>query len=185
MKKINRLLIISLIILLSSVTNIYGEIKDNKGVHNILLINSYDIDNKWENSIKDGFKESTKDNPNINIKTEYLDIRNNNNEKYLRDFEKLLNTKYKDSNFDMVVTVDDEAFNLARKGLLHKDSIFYKKIIVTTGVSEIINLSPEEKKYITGFMDGRSKIELIKIITRLQPKIKKINVLIDDTSYCK
>lgn len=185
MKKINRLLIISLIILLSSVTNIYGEIKDNKGVHNILLINSYDIDNKWENSIKDGFKESTKDNPNINIKTEYLDIRNNNNEKYLRDFEKLLNTKYKDSNFDMVVTVDDEAFNLARKGLLHKDSIFYRKIIVTTGVSEIINLSPEEKKYITGFMDGRSKIELIKIITRLQPKIKKINVLIDDTSYCK
>ncbi|UPA32309.1 ATP-binding protein [Terrisporobacter glycolicus] len=185
MKKINRLLIISLTILLSSVTNIYGEIKDNKGVHNILLINSYDIDNKWENSIKDGFKESTKDNPNINIKTEYLDIRNNNNEKYLRDFEKLLNTKYKDSNFDMVVTVDDEAFNLARKGLLHKDSIFYKKIIVTTGVSEIINLSPEEKKYITGFMDGRSKIELIKIITRLQPKIKKINVLIDDTSYCK
>ncbi|WP_343342320.1 HAMP domain-containing sensor histidine kinase [Terrisporobacter petrolearius] len=185
MKKINRLLIISLIILLSSVTNIYGEIKDNKGVHNILLINSYDIDNKWENSIKDGFKESTKDNLNINIKTEYLDIRNNNNEKYLRDFEKLLNTKYKDSNFDMVVTVDDEAFNLARKGLLNKDSIFYKKILVTTGVSEIINLSPEEKKYITGFMDGRSKIELIKIITRLQPKIKKINVLIDDTNYCK
>lgn len=185
MKKINRLLIISLIILLSSVTNIYGEIKDNEGVHNILLINSYDIDNKWENSIKDGFKESTKDNPNINIKTEYLDIRNNNNEKYLRDFEKLLNTKYKDSNFDMVVTVDDEAFNLTRKGLLDEDSIFYKKIIVTTGVSEIINLSPEEKKYITGFMDGRSKIELIKIITRLQPEIKKINVLIDDTGYCK
>lgn len=185
MKKINRLLIILLIILLSSITNIYGDIKDNKDVHNILLINSYDIDNKWENSIKDGFKESMKNNPNINIKTEYLDIRNNNNEKYLRDFEKLLNTKYKDSNFDMVVTVDDEAFSLVRKGLLNKNSIFYKKIIVTTGVSEIINLTPEEKKYITGFMDGRPKIELIKIITRLQPQIKTINVLIDDTDYCK
>lgn len=185
MKKINRLLIISLIIFLSSITNIYGDIKDNKDVHNILLINSYDIDNKWENSIKDGFKESMKNNPNINIKTEYLDIRNNNNEKYLRDFEKLLNTKYKESNFDMVVTVDDEAFSLVRKGLLNKNSIFYKKIVVTTGVSEIINLTPDEKKYITGFMDGRSKIELIKIITRLQPQIKTINVLIDNTNYCK
>ncbi|MEW9080444.1 sensor histidine kinase, partial [Terrisporobacter glycolicus] len=170
---------------LSSITNIYGDIKDNKDVHNILLINSYDIDNKWENSIKDGFKESMKNNPNINIKTEYLDIRNNNNEKYLRDFEKLLNTKYKESNFDMVVTVDDEAFSLVRKGLLNKNSIFYKKIVVTTGVSEIINLTPDEKKYITGFMDGRSKIELIKIITRLQPQIKTINVLIDNTNYCK
>lgn len=185
MKKINRLLIILLIIFLSSITNIYGDIKDNKDVHNILLINSYDIDNKWENSIKDGFKESMKNNPNINIKTEYLDIRNNNNEKYLRDFEKLLNTKYKESNFDMVVTVDDEAFSLVRKGLLNKNSIFYKKIVVTTGVSEIINLTPDEKKYITGFMDGRSKIELIKIITRLQPQIKTINVLIDNTNYCK
>lgn len=185
MKKINRLLIILLIIFLSSITNIYGDIKDNKDVHNILLINSYDIDNKWENSIKDGFKESMKNNTNINIKTEYLDIRNNNNEKYLRDFEKLLNTKYKESNFDMVVTVDDEAFSLVRKGLLNKNSIFYKKIVVTTGVSEIINLTPDEKKYITGFMDGRSKIELIKIITRLQPQIKTINVLIDNTNYCK
>ncbi|MCC3868635.1 sensor histidine kinase [Terrisporobacter mayombei] len=185
MKNINRLLIISLIIFLSSITNIYGETKDNKDIHNILLINSYDIDNKWENSINDGFKESMKNNPNINIKTEYLDIRNNNNEKYLRDFEKLLNTKYRDSNFDMVVTIDDEAFNLARKGLLNKNSIFYKKIIVTTGVSELISLTSEEKEYITGFMDGRSKIELIKLITRLQPQVKTINVLIDDTNYCK
>lgn len=127
MKKINRLLIISLIILLSSVTNIYGEIKDNKDLHNILLINSYDIDNKWENSIKDEFKESMKNNPNIKIKTEYLDIRNNNNQNYLKNLEKLLNTKYKDNNFDMIVTVDDEAFNLARQGLFNTNSIFYKK----------------------------------------------------------
>ncbi|WP_434796291.1 sensor histidine kinase [Terrisporobacter vanillatitrophus] len=183
MKKTNRLLIISLIILLSSVTSIYAQVKDNKDLHNILLINSYDIDNKWENSIKDGFKESMKNNPNIKIKTEYLDIRNNNNQNYLKNFEKLLNTKYKDNNFDMIVTVDDEAFNLARQGLFNENSIFYKKIIVFTGVNEIINLKFQEKEYITGFMDGRSKIELMKLITRLQPQVKKINVLIDDTNY--
>lgn len=183
MKKINRLLVISLIILLSSVTSIYAQVEDNKDLHNILLINSYDIDNKWENSIKDGFKESMKNNPNIKIKTEYLDIRNNNNQNYLKNFEKLLNTKYKDNNFDMIVTVDDEAFNLARQGLFNENSIFYKKIIVFTGVNEIINLKFQEKEYITGFMDGRSKIELMKLITRLQPQVKKINVLIDDTNY--
>lgn len=32
-------------------------------------------------------------------------------------------------------------------------------------------------------MDGRSKIELMKLITRLQPQVKKINVLIDNTNY--
>lgn len=48
-KKINSLLIICLIIWGNSITHIYSDTnKDNK-THNILLINSYDIDNEWEN----------------------------------------------------------------------------------------------------------------------------------------
>ena len=185
MKKINRLLIISLLILISSISRIYADTKDSKDMYNILLINSYDIDNKWENRVKDGLKEVTKDNPNINIKTEYLDIRNNNNEYYIRDFETLLNTKYKDNAFDMIITVDDEAFNLVRKGLFDKNNIFYKKIIVFTGVNERINLTSQEKKYITGFMDSRSKIEIIKLISKLNPNAININVLLDNTNYSK
>ncbi len=185
MKKINRLLIISLLILISSISRIYADTKDSKDMYNILLINSYDIDNKWENRVKDGLKEVTKDNPNINIKTEYLDIRNNNNEYYIRDFETLLNTKYKDNAFDMIITVDDEAFNLVRNGLFDKNNIFYKKIIVFTGVNERINLTSQEKKYITGFMDSRSKIEIIKLISKLHPNAININVLLDNTNYSK
>lgn len=185
MKKINILLTISLLILMTSISHIYGDTIDNKDMYNILLINSYDIDNNWENHVKDGLKEVIKDNPNINMKTEHLDIRNNNNEYYLRDFEILLNTKYKDNDFDMIITVDDEVFDLVRKGLFDKDSIFYKKIIVFTGVNEKINLTSQEKKYITGFVDGRSRIELIKLISKLHPNIKNINVLLDNTNYSK
>lgn len=185
MKKINILLTISLLILMSSISHIYADTKDSKDTYNTLLINSYDIDNKWENHVKYGLKEVTKDNPNINIKTEHLDIRNNNNEYYIRDFETLLNTKYKDNDFDMIITVDDEAFDLVRKGLFDKNSIFYKKIIVFTGVNERINLTSQEKKYITGFIDGRSRIELIKLISKLHPNVKNINVLLDHTNYSK
>lgn len=185
MKKINILLTISLLILMTSISHIYGDTIDNKDMYNILLINSYDIDNNWENHVKDGLKEVIKDNPNINMKTEHLDIRNNNNEYYLRDFEILLNTKYKDNDFDMIITVDDEVFDLVRKGLFDKDSIFYKKIIVFTGVNEKINLTSQEKKYITGFVDGRSRIELINLISKLHPNIKNINVLLDNTNYSK
>lgn len=184
MKKIIRLLVISLTILLISISNIYGYAKENKDVGNILLINSYDMDNTWEKSIKYGLQEVIKNN-NFNIKTEYLDIENNNNESYIRDFEKLLNTKYKYNKFDMVITVDDEAFNLARKGLFDENSIFYKKIIVFTGANDISNFTAEEKQYITGFMDDRYKIELVKLITDLHPNVKTINVLIDSTNYSK
>lgn len=113
---------------------------DNK-THNILLINSYDIDNEWENQVKIGLKESIKDNLNFNIKKEYLDIRNNDNKNYIRDFEQFLNTKYKNNEFDMIITVDDEAFNLVRSNLFNENSIFYKKVIVFAGVNETINLT--------------------------------------------
>lgn len=185
MKKINRLLIILLLILLSICTNIYADATTNKNIENILVINSYDTDNKWENEIKSGLKNAIKSNPNINIKTEYLDIRNNNNEHYRRNFDKLLNTKYKNNDFDMIITVDDEAFEFVKRDLFNKDSIFYKKTIVFTGVNKRINLTSEEKQYITGFMDGRSKLELIKLITKLHPKIKNINILLDNTDYSK
>lgn len=185
MKKINILLTISLLILITSISHIYADTIDSKDMYNTLLINSYDIDNKWENHIKDGLKEVIKDNPNINMKTEHLDIRNNNNKYYLRDFETLLNTKYKDNDFDMIITVDDEAFDLVRQGLFNKDSIFYKKTIVFIGVNEKINLTSQEKKYITGFVDGMSRIELIKLISKLHPNIKNINVLLDNTNYSK
>ncbi len=185
MKKINSLLIICLIIWVNSITHIYADTnKDNK-THNILLINSYDIDNEWENQVKIGLKESIKDNLNFNIKKEYLDIRNNDNKNYIRDFEQFLNTKYRNNEFDMIITVDDEAFNLVRSNLFNENSIFYKKVIVFAGVNETINLTSQEKEYVTGFVDGKSKIELIKLITNLQPDVKNINVLLDNTNYSK
>lgn len=185
MKKINILLITSLLILLNSISYIYADTKNSKELCNILLINSYDIDNNWEVHVKEGLQEVIKDNPNINIKTEHLDIRNNNNKSYIRDFEELLNTKYEHRDFDMIITVDDEAFELVRHGLFKKNSIFYKKIIIFTGVNKRINFTSKEKKYITGFVDGRSRIELINLISKLHPNVKNINVLLDYTDYSK
>lgn len=180
MKKINKILIISLVMLISSITHIYALSENNQ---NILLINSYDIDNMWENDIKEELKDVIKANPKINLKTEYLDIRNNNSETYIRDFENLLNTKYQDSNLDMIIAVDDEAFNMVRSQLFNENSIFYKKIIVFTGVNQSVILSSLEKEYITGFLDSGEKIDQIKLILTLQPHVKTINVILDNTRY--
>ena len=116
---------------------------------------------------------------------EYLDTANSQNQNYLDEYLELLNTKYKDDKFDMIVTVDDEAFNMVRKELFNEKSIFYKKTVVFTGVNNSLNLTSAEKKYITGFMDGGSKVELIKFITTLQPEVKDISVIIDNTGYSK
>ena len=180
MKKISKLLIVLLLIILTPTS--YVQAND---IRKILLINSYNVESIWEYKIIKGIKEEINENLNINIKMEYLDTANSQNQNYLDEYLELLNTKYKDDKFDMIVTVDDEAFNMVRKELFNEKSIFYKNTIVFTGVNNSLNLTSAEKKYITGFMDGGSKVELIKFITTLQPEVKDISVIIDNTGYSK
>ena len=180
MKKISNLLIVLILIILTPTS--YVQAND---IHKILLINSYNVESIWEYKIIKGIKEEINENLNINIKMEYLDTANSQNQNYLDEYLELLNTKYKDDKFDMIVTVDDEAFNMVRKELFNEKSIFYKKTVVFTGVNNSLNLTSAEKKYITGFMDGGSKVELIKFITTLQPEVKDISVIIDNTGYSK
>lgn len=180
MKKISKLLIVLILIILTPTS--YVQAND---IHKILLINSYNVESIWEYKIIKGIKEEINENLNINIKMEYLDTANSQNQNYLDEHLELLNTKYKDDKFDMIVTVDDEAFNMVRKELFNEKSIFYKNTVVFTGVNNSLNLTSAEKKYITGFMDGGSKVELIKFITTLQPEVKDISVIIDNTGYSK
>lgn len=185
MKKLNRLLTILIIIILNLSNNIYADDREIDNIDDILLINSYDAENNWENSIKDGLQEVFKDKDNISLKVEYLDSRNNNNESYMIEFEKLLNTKYKNENFDLIIAIDDEAFNLIRDDLFNKDSIFYKKMMVFAGINSKVTLTEEEKKYITGFIDSRSKIEGLDLISNLHPDKKNITIALDNTDYSK
>lgn len=180
MKKISKLLIVLILIILTPTS--YVQAND---IRKILLINSYNVESIWEYKIIKGIKEEINENLNINIKMEYLDTANSQNQNYLDEYLELLNTKYKDDKFDMIVTIDDEAFNMVRKELFNEKSIFYKNTIVFTGVNNSLNLTSAEKKYITGFMDGGSKVELIKFITTLQPEVKDISVIIDNTGYSK
>ena len=180
MKKISKLLIVLILIILTPTS--YVQAND---IRKILLINSYNVESIWEYKIIKGIKEEINENLNINIKMEYLDTANSQNQNYLDEYLELLNTKYKDDKFDMIVTVDDEAFNMVRKELFNEKSIFYKNTVVFTGVNDSLNLTSAEKKYITGFMDGGSKVELIKFITTLQPEVKYISVIIDNTGYSK
>ena len=148
--------------------------------YRILLISSYNVENIWERDIINNLKEVIKENPQANmvIKREYMDVRNGTTKNYAKDFEELLETKYKDESFDMIITIDDEAFNMVRNELFNENSIFYKKNIVFTGINQHLKLTKEEDKYMTGFMDGKPKTELIQIINDLQPEAKNISIVL-------
>ena len=93
----------------------------------ILIIGSYSPKNKWEVSITKGFWDAGKD--RYTVKAEFLDSESFEEEGYEESFINFLNVKYKDSNIDYIVTLDDEAFQLIRSKLFDNQSFIYEKNI--------------------------------------------------------
>ena len=189
MKKrlLNYVISISLIILLTTIP-IYAQdgldLKDN--TLNILVINSYDSNNEWEKHILNGFesklKELKPENLKINIELEYLDIKKRSDKAYIKSFDDLLNTKYQYKNIDIVLALDDEAFDFVKSQVLNPSSILYHKQVLFAGVNKIEQLTNEEKLYMNGILSSNTDL-LFNLILYLNSNVKTINVLINEYDY--
>ena len=105
---------------LNSVISIYGYsiLGNDDKILNVLVISSYNPKDEWEMNMFKGLSETLDklkpDNLDLDIKCEYLDIRERNDKEYLKSFNELLNTKYKDKDIDVVFAIDDEAFEFIK-----------------------------------------------------------------------
>lgn len=149
----------------------------------ILIIGSYSPKNKWEVSITKGFGDAGKD--RYTVKAEFLDSESFEEEGYEESFINFLNVKYKDSNIDYIVTLDDEAFQLIRSKLFDNQSFIYEKNIIFAGVNNYVTLSNEESKYIKGILEIQDNLEMINTILTAGNKVNDIYLLLDESIFCK
>ena len=180
---------ITLIIILNNTNLIYGYniLGNDDKILNILVINSYDTKDKWEQYISKGIDDTLKElkikDLELDIEFEYLDIRKRNDKEYIDSFNKLLNTKYQDKDIDIVFTVDDEAFEFAKSKVLNPNSILYHKQIIFIGVNNNIELSGEYKKYMTGTLSSNTETLLLNIILYLNSEVDTVNIILDTYSH--
>ena len=192
MKKrlLNYTISISVIILITLVNTILIYAYDGLNLKNntldILVINSYGSNNQWENHILKGFEDKLKElkpkDLKINIQLEYLDIKKRSDKAYIKSFDDLINTKYQYKHIDIVLALDDEAFNFVKSQVLNPNSILYHKQVLFAGVNKIEQLTNEEKLYINGILSSNTDL-LFNLILYLSSNVNTINVLIDEFSY--
>ncbi len=192
MKKglLNIIFIINLctLIVLSNLNLVWSNdiLDENDNILNILVINSYDSKNEWEEHVLIGFEGKLKQlkpkDLELNIEYEYLDIRKRNDKAYLESFNELLNTKYQYKDIDIVFAVDDEAFTFVRNQIFNSKSILYHKKTLFTGVNNHIELTQEEKKYITGILPSNTE-QLFNLILYIHSNVDTINIVIDEFTY--
>lgn len=146
----------------------------------ILIIASYSVNDEWETSIIQGFKSKLKNEDSI--KVEFLDSRLLSTKEYDESFINLLNIKYR-NNIDYILTLDDEAFKIARKNLFNENLFTYKKPIIFIGVNDYINLTKEESQYITGIIEYQDNLMMINTVLETKQNIENIYLLLDKSIY--
>lgn len=148
---------------------------------NILIIASYTSYDSWETSIVNGLKDKIGN--HNDIKVEFLDSRSPSFSSDYQSFMDYLDSKYANENIDYIITLDDEALYFARANLYNESSFFYKKNIIFAGVNDVIDLSEEEKHYISGLYNNNNYSDLFNIILRQNKKVKNIYLITNDNIY--
>ena len=121
----------------------------------------------------------------VHLDYEYLDETEISNKEYLDSFNKLLNTKYEDKDIDVVFTIGNDSFNFVKKQVLKSGSILYHKQIISLGLNSNIELSEEEKKYMTVILPSNKESLWINVILYLQDDIDTVNIILDKSEHCK
>lgn len=183
--KIFVFLMASIILLLFFKSPIHAESEDKKSV---LILNSYGNDStiisgntstNWTSEIIASINSELVDsNKNINIKIQYMDSYDILEEEYWQKLYDLCKYKFKNTKFDVVIALDDNAFDfLTRYG----DALFPNTPVVFSGINNYNNSKFSGHPLFTGLVKSADIQGTIDIALRLHPDTKQVFVIIDKT----
>lgn len=147
---------------------------------NLLVINSYHQGHYWESFVMEGLEKKLKENSNldVNIKIEYLDFRNRNDEVYQKSFKEMLENKYPKGSIDILCSVNDEAYNFIKGSTVEESSVFYNLPTVFCGVDKKSEDSEDEIH-----INLNDTYNLIQLIIELAPNVENLNFIAEDSGY--
>ena len=152
-----------------------GKISFSAEKNSILILNSYHKGLQWTDEIVKGINSGLDEYTlNSEIFIEYLDSKRFYDSIYHKHIFKLYEKKYRNINFDVIISSDDDALSFL---LTYRDSLFGDAPVVFSG----INCPHNYPEGYTGVLEQVDFIENILLITKLHPDYSKIYFLTDNT----
>jgi len=169
--------VLSIILVVQSILPVTSTFADGDK-HHVLFLQSYDPQNAWTREISRGFFETIDDQRgSILVSEEYMDTKRNRSDAYYDNFTTYFEQKYKDEEFSLIVTADNNAFNYVRE---RNRSFFGNTPVVFVGLnptSDNINL-PDRYSGVYEYVDVDATL---KIISAIHPNDSKILIVTDET----
>ncbi|WP_346962095.1 sensor histidine kinase [Clostridium sp.] len=149
----------------------------------VLILSSQSESGLWESNLLDTLNTSlTSSDLNIHTRTESLSI-TNNDKSYLDKQADLWSLKYKNTKFDLIITLDDESLNFI--GNYYTTPMFKDVPVVYGGINDVTKLSSYPFNNFTGVMEPINVRTLVDLILHTNPNTSEINILLDNTIACK
>jgi hypothetical protein len=147
---------------------------------NILVLNSYSTDLDWTEVQCDTTIKILK---NMDIKDKHIYIEYMNTKKFpptpkrFANFFDYLNKKYKNINFDIVITTDDNALNFVRK---YKNTRLFKKAkVFFQGVNNLALYNKLDKHIYAGVFEKKEPLLQLKFAKKIMPNLRTVYVVSD------
>ncbi len=170
--------IISIIIVLILLLKICPAVELEKKT--ILLINSYHLGYRWTDDVTEGFLSSfTPNDPFIDIRVEYMDLKNFDFPEYIALQKQLLKYKYKNIKFDVVIINANIALEFTKK---YRDELIPEVPIVFCGINQFSDSLIAGMQNITGLAEDYDIKKTLDLALSLHPNTKTIAVVCDSSS---
>jgi diguanylate cyclase (GGDEF)-like protein/PAS domain S-box-containing protein len=148
-------------------------------VKNVLVLHSYNEGFAWTGAISKGINSVFNDaNANINVKYDYMDLKEKSDEQYLESFLNLQKSKYAHIKFNAIIASDNGAMDYL---LRYGDKLFPEIPMVFCGVNDI-NASAIMDKPMYKFISENIEAEaMIKNVLSVFPETSTINIYGSDS----
>ncbi len=144
----------------------------------VLILNSYHAGYKGSDDLVEGIRASLADVPDLTVKVEHLDSKEFHGEVHDRQVLETLRQKYARHPYDLLVTVDDYAFDLVER---HRDALFGALPVVFCGTNYFDPRRIAGRADFHGIDERPSFADTLELILRLHPGTHRIVALRDDT----
>lgn len=143
----------------------------------ILILHSYNQSMSWVQSINRAIEDTLKPIQNDYIlHIENMDTKRTYNREYLEKLTQIYKIKYKDTQFDLILSSDNHAFEYLKE---RRDSLFANTPVIFGGVNFFKDSDLAGVKNFTGVAEEIDAKGSIRVARRLYPELKNIFVIND------
>lgn len=145
----------------------------------ILVINSYHEGYDWSDDETAGLRETLlKALPRFELYSEYLDTKNFPTNAHFPRMADLLEAKYRNSRFDVIVVMDNAALEFAKQ---YRPRLFPGTPLVFCGINDYTPAMLAGQSPITGVAENQDSVATLAMALKLHPATRQVFVVHDYT----